>query len=216
MRDGRDAVGVLDTEAGDLVERAVLADQRDVGAVQRRDELRRRFADDLTRQEAGDGVRDGVVDVQDIEAMLARYLGHLRGQGEAGWRLVERSRVPDLRLVDVDVVSELAEVKRQALGDEVDVVAALGELHAERRGDGAGAADRRGTRDSDVHQALRGRAFDGRAPRGRAAPRSLRPGPRRDVRETPSRPGRAPGRRHPGTAHPVSGAGDRLGCGRAS
>ena len=52
LGDGGDAVRLLDAEARDLEERAVLAHQRDVGAVQRRDELGRRRAEHLLREEA--------------------------------------------------------------------------------------------------------------------------------------------------------------------
>ena len=52
------------------------ADQRDVGAVQRGDEGQAaRGRQHLLRQHGGDGVRNGVVDVQHIQVVA---LGHFR------------------------------------------------------------------------------------------------------------------------------------------
>ena len=68
-------------------------DQRDVGAVQGRDQLGRLGPEHLLGQEAGDGVRDRVVDVEQVELVLARDLGHLRGQRQVVRRVLEeRSR----------------------------------------------------------------------------------------------------------------------------
>src|SRR5690606_18683004 len=58
--DGGDAVGLVDGEARDRLERGVLADQCDVRAVQGRDEAKIASAEHLARDPGGRGVGDRV------------------------------------------------------------------------------------------------------------------------------------------------------------
>ncbi len=142
-----DAVGLLDAEAGDGEVGAVEADEGDVGAVEGGDEGEAAAAggdgfglEHLAGEEGGDGVGDGVVDVEEVEGVELGDLGHAGGEGEVVGGVLEEGVVGDLDLVEVDVGFAAGEAEGLGVGDEVDVVAAGGELDAELGGDDAGAA----------------------------------------------------------------------------
>ena len=136
---------------------AVQAHQRNVGPVQRGDDgqiaaargllLRLRH---LARQQRGDGVRNGVVDVQQIERVELRDLGHARGQRQVVGRMLEERVVVDIHLVEEDVGFAAAQPERQRRGDEVDLVAARRQLNAKLRGNHARAAIGGVTGDADL------------------------------------------------------------------
>jgi hypothetical protein len=152
LGDGGDAVRPLDPEARDLEERAVLADQRDVGAVQGRDEPGRTRPQHLLGEEAGDGVGDRVVDVEQVEAVFASDLRHLRGQGQVVRRVLEEAVRREVDLVVADVLLELVQPEGQSVGHEVHGVAAPRQLLAELGRHRARSSHRRITRDPDVHR----------------------------------------------------------------
>ena len=108
------------------------------------------LAEHLLGEEAGDRVRDRVVDVEELEAVLARHLGHLHREREVVRRVLEQRVARDVHLVEADVLLEVAEAERQAVGDEVDVVAAARELLAELGRHRARAAHRRIADDPDA------------------------------------------------------------------
>ena len=69
VADGGNAVGLLDGELGDRKVGGFGADERDVGPVEGGDERQAAVrSDHLLRQKSRDGVRDGVVDVQQVQA----------------------------------------------------------------------------------------------------------------------------------------------------
>ncbi len=108
-------------------------------------------AEHLLGEEAGDRVGDRVVDVEELEAVLARGLRHLHREGEVVGRVLEERVARDVHLVEADVLLEVAEAERQPVGDDVDVVAPAGELLAELGRHRPRAADGRVADDPDLH-----------------------------------------------------------------
>jgi hypothetical protein len=129
----------------------VLAEQRRVRAVQGRDDAGLLAGrEHRPREDRGGGVRHRVVDVQDVEAMLAahRRHAHRERQGVVG-------EPEELVFVDGDGMEVQARgVRGQAewtlVGDEVHVVPARGQVLAERRRQHAAAAHRGVARDADA------------------------------------------------------------------
>ena len=142
LGDGGDAVGDLDAEPGDGEVGAVEAHQGDVGTVEGGDEgdVHAAGGEHLAGEVRGDGVGDGVMDVQEVERVELGDFGHAGGEGEIVGRMLEERVVEDLDLVEVDVVLAAGEAERLRRGDEVDVMAAGRELDAELGGDNAGSA----------------------------------------------------------------------------
>jgi len=88
--DSGDAVGLVDAELGDGKVAAVEANEGDVGPVERGDEGKMFAAggEHLAREQCADAVRNGVVDVEEVERVELSYFGHAGGQGEVvGWVL---------------------------------------------------------------------------------------------------------------------------------
>ena len=155
-RDGGDAVGLLDAELGDGEVGAVEADEGDVGAVESGDEGEMDAAggEHLLGEVGGDGVGDGVVDVEEIETVPLGDFGHAGGEGEVVGRVLKEGIVEELDLVEVDVGLAAGKTERRRRGDEVDFVAAGGELNAEFGGDDAGAPVGGVAGDADLERAM--------------------------------------------------------------
>ena len=131
----------------------IAADDRDVGAVERRDHRRRRTSavgDDLPREVGCGGVRNRVVRVDDIQRLCACNLHDFVGQRQQVLRLAEervRRRLDPMKRQP----GLIAQPERRLAADDVDLVPALGERRRELGGDHAAAADRRVADDTDVH-----------------------------------------------------------------
>ena len=152
VRHRRHAIGLLDRERHDLRVRRIVADQRDVGAVQRRHDLRRLTGcrQHLTREKPGRRVRHRVVRVDDVQAELARHLDDAVGQRQQILRLAKQRIRRRRDLVEEQPFLEIAEPERRLGADEVRLMAAqrqglpqLGRHHA-------AASDRRVADDADV------------------------------------------------------------------
>ncbi len=145
----------------------VVADQGDVGAVERGHHRQRPRRDDLARQDRRDRVGHGVVDVQQVEPLEAGDLGHLRGERERVGRVLEERVVRDHHLVEEEVGRDESEARRQRVGEDVDLVAGRGERHRELGRDHARAAEGRVAADADAHASSnadrRGRSCQGSA-----------------------------------------------------
>jgi hypothetical protein len=153
VRDRGDAIALVDAESRQRPERLIRADQRDVGAVERRrhPELRRRR--DLPREVGADRVRDGVVRVEDVESVLVRDLRHLRRERERVRRILEERVRDDLHLVEEHVLLVALQTERNRVGDEVDLVSAARELDPELGRDHARSAVGGIAADADLHDA---------------------------------------------------------------
>src|SRR6202035_4623578 len=111
-----------------------------VGAVEGGDDGQRLGGDDLPRQHGGDSVGDGVVDVQHVEAVVARHLDHLGGERQRIGRVLEERVTRHDHLVEVELRGDEGEPRGEGVADDVDLVAALGQGHGELGRHDAGAA----------------------------------------------------------------------------
>ena len=112
-------------------------------------------------------MRQRVVHVEEVEPGVRGDLGHLRREGErVGRRHEERVARRD-DLVEEDARPRQREPRGQRVGDEVHLVAAVGQRDAELRRDDAAAAERRVAGDADLHgpSRLRSRPRSPRTPR---------------------------------------------------
>ncbi len=105
----------------------------------------------LLRQQRGNGMRNGVVHVQQIQVVIVRHLGHARRQRQAVRRILEQRIVGNFHFVIVDARSPRIQADRIRVGDEVDFVPALGQLQAQFGGHDAAAAVGGIAGDSDFH-----------------------------------------------------------------
>jgi hypothetical protein len=153
--DAGDAVAFLDGVARDGQIAAVEPDERDVGSVQRGDERETAAAggEHLAGEQGTDGVRDCVVDVEEIEIIELGDFRHSRGEGEIVGGEFEERVIGDGNLVIEDAVVAAGEAKGLRVGDEMDFVALGGELDSELSGDDAGAAVGGIAGDADAHGA---------------------------------------------------------------
>ena len=151
MRDGGDAVALLDGEFGDGEIAAVAADQCDVRAVKRGDEGQTARGGHGAREHGADGVGNGVVDVEQIERFGLEDFEHFGGESKRVRRVIEKRIAGDFDLVKMDVRIVGIHADRRGVADEMDVVAASGEFLAEFGGDDAGAAVRGVAGDANLH-----------------------------------------------------------------
>ena len=150
------AVGFLDGEARDRVERALLADDGDIGAVQRGHHayIGVPFPQHLARYPGTGRMRDGVVTMQDIELMIAHDLVHAHGECEVIRRILEQRIASDIHLVKPDPRQKTRQAKRLLVRDEVYLVTASGERNTEFSRHGARATVRWVAGDTDLHTVL--------------------------------------------------------------
>ena len=145
-----------DRELRQRQEAVVGADQRDVGAVQRGDDLggasRRVGGQHLAGQVGAGGVRDGVVGVDQIELLAAGDLDQLRRQRQRVGRVLELRVGAHLDGVEQDVRLALVEASRDVVAEDVDAVAAPGQPHRDLGRDDAAAAEGREAGDADVEE----------------------------------------------------------------
>jgi hypothetical protein len=153
-RHRRDAVALLDAPPGDRQVRAVLADDRDVRSVQRRDDLEPDAVAvaHLPGEDRRDCVRQRVVHVEEVEVRVPGDLRHFRRESQSvGGRDEERVGRRD-DLVEINALPRKGEPGRKVVGDEVDLVAAVGERETELRRHDPAAAVGRIAGDADLHQ----------------------------------------------------------------
>ena len=83
----------MDRESRDVVKRRIRTDQRDIGTVQRGDNLRRRLPlafQNLAGKKSARGVRYGVVNVKNVQVRAARNFRHFRCQRQGIGRELEQ------------------------------------------------------------------------------------------------------------------------------
>jgi hypothetical protein len=153
-RDGGDAVALLDGKAGDGEIAAVAADESDVRAVESGDEWKSARGGHGARQHGANGMGNGVVNVEEVEGFGFENFEHFCGEGESiGWMVEER--VGDhFDFVEMDAGIVGIHADGRGVADEMDVVAAGGEFHAELGGDDAGAAVGGVAGDADAHRSF--------------------------------------------------------------
>ncbi len=152
VADGGYAVRLFDGKPRDRKIRSIHADQRDIRAMQCGDEWesphRRQH---LFREHGGDGMRNGVVHVQQIQIVRFGDFRHARGQRQAIRRIFEERISGDLHLVVADARNARIQADRIGVGDEVHLVAAICQFHAQLRSHDAASAVGGIAGNADVH-----------------------------------------------------------------
>ena len=180
--------------------RRIAADQRDVGAVQRRHDLRHAIGrvrrHDLPREIRGRGVRHGVMRVDDVEVMLRARPG--RSSSPATARTAARGTADRPAWPPRGTCrrgSSRREAERRLGAEDVDVVSASRQLDGQLRRDDAAAARGRVADDADSHErgAPDGRRFSRSRRMTAHGRRSLPPIGRRRARRTARRGSRRAG-----------------------
>src|SRR5664279_1254456 len=153
FRDRSETVRALDRELRDRAERGILANERDVGALQRRDDLHRAagILEHLARDPRARCMRDRVVRVHELEIVIAHDFVNAHREREIVGRILEERIADDIHLVIENPGGEAAQAEGLLVRDEVDLVAARRERYAELRRDGAGSAVRGIAGDADLH-----------------------------------------------------------------
>src|SRR6266478_522902 len=150
--DGGDAVALLDGKTGDGKIAAIAADESNVRAMESGDEREAARRGHGAREQGADGMRNGVVNVEQVERFGFEDFQHLCGEGEGVGRMVEERVGHDFDFVEMDVRIVGVHADRRGVTDEMNVVAAGGEFHAEFGGDDARAAVSGVTGDADAHK----------------------------------------------------------------
>ncbi len=150
--DAGDAVRLLDGEFGDGKIGAVRTHERNVGSMQRGDERQPAHqCQHLLRQQCRDRVRNRVMHVQQVERVALGHFRHARRQRQAVRRILEQRVIRDFDLVIVDARRPRIEPDGIGVGDEVNIVPAVGQLETQLSSDNAAAAIGGITGDADLH-----------------------------------------------------------------
>ena len=159
LRDGGHAVGLLDAEGDGFRVRRIAAEQRDVGAVQRRDDARHDAAaarrQNLPRQIGRGRMRHRVVRVHDVELLGARDLHDLVGQRQQILRFAKQRIAGRFDAMKGQSRLVVVQAHRRVRAENVHAVSPRREHLAQFRRDDAAAADRGIADDADVHRESR-------------------------------------------------------------
>ena len=129
VRDAGHAVGLFDGKARDGKKAAIVADQRDVGAVQRGDKRQAARRGHGARQHGADRMRNGVVHVQQVEPRGFGHFQHFHGERKRVGRVIEERIIGDFHFVEGDAVA-CRQPDRRRIADEMHVMAAGRQFHA--------------------------------------------------------------------------------------
>jgi len=94
----------------------------------------------MESEQGADGMGNGVVDVEEVERFGFEDFEHFCGESESVRRMVEERIGDDFDFVEMDARIVGVHADGRGVTDEMNVVAADGEFHAELGGDDAGAA----------------------------------------------------------------------------
>ena len=104
------------------------------------------------RQHGADGMRNGVVDVQQVERCGFENFEHFSGERQRVRRMVKERIGDHLHFVETDAWIVGIHADRRSVADEMNFMATRGELHAELGGHDARAAVRGIASDTDAHR----------------------------------------------------------------
>ena len=96
------------------------------------------------------------MNVQQVEVVILRHLGHARRQRQIVGRVLEQRIARNFDLMEANVGLRRDQTYGLRIGDEMDLMPALRELQPELGGHYATAAIRRITGDADLHEGLSG------------------------------------------------------------
>ena len=137
----------------------VATEQRAVRAVQGRHDTRLLFRRQHRAGEDGrGGVWNSIMDVHDIQTVIAANLGHANRKRQSIIRIFEKRVVVYYHGMERKTRCVFRQSERALIADKMHLVPALGEFFAQRCCEDAAAADRGITGDADVH--LRFRIFE--------------------------------------------------------
>ena len=108
----------------------------------------------LARQQRAHRVRNRVVHVQQVEIVQLGDFSHARGQRQIVRRIIEQRIARHFDFVIVNVGFLAAQPDGLGIGDEMNLVAALGQFESEFRGHHAAAAVGGITGDPNLHSAV--------------------------------------------------------------
>src|SRR5208337_128529 len=97
-------------------------------------------------------MRNGVVDVEQIEFVELRNLGHTRRQRQIVGRIFEQRIARDFNLVIMNVRLGPGQTNGLRVGDEVNFMTAASKLKPQFSGDNSTAAVGRITRNANLHE----------------------------------------------------------------
>ena len=148
--DGRHGVGLVEGMPDRGAIARIAPEERRVRAVERRHDSRPlALGEHPAGEDRGRRMRDGVMDVEDVEPVVARHLGHLDRQRQRVVGVLEEPVVVDHNGVEEDPRRAPWQAERPLVADEVRLVAPAGQLLPQGRGEDAAAADGRVARDAD-------------------------------------------------------------------
>jgi hypothetical protein len=128
----------------------VRTEQGGIGPVQGGHDFRRAGAYHFRGEKGRRRMRDGVVDMENIEALRVPHFSHLHRQRQCVVRARKHRRVPHLDLVKMDARAGEIEPDWFGVAEEMDVVSARGQLRPECRRQNPAAADERKTGDPNL------------------------------------------------------------------
>src|SRR5437879_5014221 len=97
-------------------------------------------------------MRNRIVHVEQVQRVDFRDFCHARGQSEIVWRILKKRILRDDHFMKVNSRMVFNEADRLGIGDEVDVVSALGELNTQLRRDDSAATVCGITGDTYLHK----------------------------------------------------------------
>ena len=105
----------------------------------------------LFGEQGRDGMRNGIVDVQQVQIVVVSHFRHARRQRKTIGRILEQRIVGHFHFVIVDARRTRVQPDGIGVGNEMDLMAARGQFQTEFGGDNAAAAVRGIAGDADLH-----------------------------------------------------------------
>jgi hypothetical protein len=140
LRDGGYAVALFDGISRDGEIAAIAADEGDIRTVKCSNKGQPARGGHGTREHGADGMRNRVVDVEEVQGFGFEHFQHFGREGQGVGRVIEERVAGNFDLVEMSVRVVGIHANRRGVADEMDIVAARGEFLTELSGDDAGAA----------------------------------------------------------------------------
>ncbi len=137
MGNGGHAVRLLDGKFCDRQKTSVIADERDIRAVKRgnkRQFVGRRHG---AGQQRADRMRNGIVDVQQVQILRFGHLHHFHRERQRVWGVVEKGIAGILHFMEVNSFVGVSQADGRRITDEMDFMAARCQFHSQFGGNDA-------------------------------------------------------------------------------
>ena len=143
-------IRALDAETGDRFEARLRPDQGDIRAVKSGDDLDRMVpAQHFLGDPGARGVRDRIMDVQQVEAVFLGDRMHFYRQGQRIGLVLEQGVARNLDLVKINIAVKAFQTVRQGVRDEMYLMPLQRQLLTQLGGQYSAASESRVTGDSD-------------------------------------------------------------------